>query len=288
VVLLGIALGFFGAFYNAVLVQSVIRFKQFSRRFQYSSTVIVFLLAGLVGLTFPLILGSGHHIIDVMGQHQTLQWLFMVFILKFLFSMVSFGSGAPGGIFFPLLVLGGLLGGCFASLSTQWFNVPPDLFFNFVILAMAGYFSAIVRAPITGIVLLTEMTGSLSHLLSLTIVSILAYVVADLLKSPPIYESLLEINLDGTNVKPREQDTDSYRKLIIETVVHYGSRIDGLKIKNLELPPGALVISIRRGGKDHTPNGESLIMAEDCLVVLTNIRDEFTLRRHLEHMTQSH
>jgi len=57
---------------------------------------------------------------------------------------------------------------------------------------MAGYFTAVVRAPITGIILITEMTGSFNHLLPLTIVSIVAYIVADILASKPIYESLLE------------------------------------------------------------------------------------------------
>ena len=64
---------------------------------------------------------------------------------------------------------------------------------------MAGYFTAIVRAPVTGIILIFEMTGSLSHLLPITTVSIIAYIVADLLKSKPIYESLLENLLKKRN-----------------------------------------------------------------------------------------
>ena len=68
---------------------------------------------------------------------------------------------------------------------------------NFVLLAMAGYFTAIVRAPLTGIILIFEMTGSVSQMLSLSIISIVAYIVATLLKSDPIYESLLERLLAG-------------------------------------------------------------------------------------------
>ena len=56
---------------------------------------------------------------------------------------------------------------------------------------MAGYFTAIVRAPLTGIILIFEMTGTVSQLFSLAVVSICAYIVASLLKSEPIYESLL-------------------------------------------------------------------------------------------------
>ena len=59
-----------------------------------------------------------------------------------------------------------------------------------VLLAMAGYFTAIVRAPITGIILIFEMTGQVSQMLSMSLVSIVAYLVASALKSEPIYESL--------------------------------------------------------------------------------------------------
>ena len=57
---------------------------------------------------------------------------------------------------------------------------------------MAGYFAAIVKAPITGCILITEMTGSFSHLLSVGLVCLTAYIVADVLNSKPIYEELLE------------------------------------------------------------------------------------------------
>ena len=67
----------------------------------------------------------------------------------------------------------------------QYFGLNPMYINNFVLLAMAGYFAAIVRAPLTGIILIFEMTGSLSQMLSLSVVSIVAYVVAILMKSKP-------------------------------------------------------------------------------------------------------
>ncbi|MFX4053967.1 chloride channel protein, partial [Streptococcus suis] len=85
--------------------------------------------------------------------------------------------------FFPLLVLGASLGAVFATIVISLFHLPSHLFANLVILAMAGTFTAIVRAPMTGILLLVEMTGSFDHLLPLALVSLIAYVVADLLQS---------------------------------------------------------------------------------------------------------
>ena len=71
------------------------------------------------------------------------------------------------------------------------YGVPSEYFMNFIIMAMAAYFSAIVRAPITGIVLIAEMSGTLKMLLPIALVSFVSYYVANLLHSEPIYESLL-------------------------------------------------------------------------------------------------
>ena len=114
------------------------------------------------------------------GDGMLLKAAVLFFLLKFLYSAISFGSGAPGGIFFPLLVLGSLLGGIFGMICVDAFGLPPEYLNNFVLLAMAGYFTAICRAPLTGIILIFEMTGSLSQLLSLTTISIVAYVTATL------------------------------------------------------------------------------------------------------------
>ncbi len=93
-----------------------------------------------------------------------------------------------------------MIGGAFANISVDYLGLDPIYINNFILLAMAGYFTAIVRAPVTGIILIFEMTGSLNHLLSIAIVTIVAYVVADLLKSKPIYESLLENLLKKRNL----------------------------------------------------------------------------------------
>lgn len=105
--------------------------------------------------------------------------------------MISFGSGAPGGIFFPLLVLGSLIGCGYALVVTTYCGVPAMYFNNFIVVAMAGLFASIVRAPITGIVLIAEMCGSLSQFLPIAVCSFVGYIVANMLRCEPIYHSLL-------------------------------------------------------------------------------------------------
>ena len=111
---------------------------------------------------------------------------------KFVFTMICFCSGAPGGIFFPLLVLGALTGGIVGSGAVALLGLPEGVLLNFLLLGMVGMFSGIVRAPVTGIILVAEMSGSLTQFTGLVLVSAVAALTANLLGSKPIYDELLE------------------------------------------------------------------------------------------------
>jgi len=195
--------------------------------------------------------------------------------------MISFGSGAPGGIFFPLLLLGATIGAIFSNFAVLFFNLEPQLFYNMVILAMAGYFTAIVKAPITGIVLIMEMTGSLSHMLSLTIVSMTAYVVSDLFKSPPIYDALLEGMAEDHRIYEEEEHHD---KIIMEVMVRYNSEYDDKRVREIAWPDKCLLVSIKRGEKEFIPKGETKLKVGDYLFILTDINSEWQNRECLEHL----
>lgn len=202
IILLGILLGILGAFYNyATLKAQEIYQKQ---KFLNESTrlLIPFLLAGVLGFTMPEVLGSGHELVEMIThENMVLGTVLVLLAVKFLFSAISFGSGAPGGIFFPLLVLGAFIGGAFGIAGAEFFGLEAEYINNFILLAMAGYFTAIVRAPLTGIILIFEMTGTVDQMLSLSLVSIVAYIVATLLRSAPIYESLLERLLEKRGIQ---------------------------------------------------------------------------------------
>ena len=149
---------------------------------------------------------------------------------------------------------------------------------------MAGYFTAIVRAPITGIILIIEMTGSFNHLLPLSIVSIIAYIIADLLDSAPIYDSLMENLLLKNNIN--EYHKNSKKKTIITNMVHYGSTIEKMAVKDLNLPENTLVVSINRGETSITPNGNTIIKAGDEILTMTDLKDEWKIRNLMDKLTE--
>ena len=192
-ILLGILVGVSGVFYNWGMLKAQELYRKIPFLKETGCLLIAFLTAGVLGLVMPSVLGSGSGlIVSLTKGEMVLGMVVLTLVVKFLFSAVSFGSGAPGGIFFPLLILGALLGAVFAMTGAEFFGLDPVYINNFVLLGMTGFFTAIVRAPLTGIILLFEMSGSISQMLSLSIVSVTAYIVATLMRSEPIYDSLLK------------------------------------------------------------------------------------------------
>ena len=156
---------------------------------------------------------------------------------------------------------------------------------------MAGYFTAIVRAPITGIVLIMEMTGSFESMLQLTIVALVAYVVADLMKSPPIYDALLE-NLLTKEQKGEEIEGNkivsnrraSNKRVIIELIVQHGSLLENKKIMETAWPTQTLLVSVKRGEMEILPQGDTVIRVGDQLSILTDVNHESIVRDYIGRM----
>ena len=131
-------------------------------------------------------------------------------------------------------------------------------------------------------VLIIEMTGSFNHLLSLTVVSLIAYVVADLVKSPPIYEALLENLIKGQG--ENEVEETHSKKIVVETVVQHGSAVEEKQIKEISWPNKCLIVAVKRGEKEMIPTGDTMIKAGDYLVVLTDVDYEVHTRNQLDKM----
>lgn len=273
-ILLGAVCGVMGVFYNWAMLKAQDLYKKPKFLNETSRLMIAFLAAGVLGLVMPSVLGSGHKlIITLTNGEMALSLVIVTFAVKFLFSAVSFGSGAPGGIFFPLLILGAMIGGIFAMTGVEFFGLEEMYINNFVLLAMAGYFTAIVRAPITGIILLFEMSGSVSQMLSLAIVSVTAYIVATLMKSEPIYESMLDRILKNSGKNQTQNMKSPGQKVLSTFVIMNGSVLEGKSVEEITWPDNCLLVALERGGKERIPKGRTMLMAGDTLTTMTDERD---------------
>lgn len=194
VVLLGILLGAFGALYNKTLGKMQDLFAKLNKT--WIRMLVAFAIAYVMFFVYPKALGSGAYLVkEICYGTYGLGALAVLLLVKFVYSTGSFGSGSPGGIFLPLLVLGAITGGLYSRLLTAAFGIEEEYIVSFVVIAMAGYFAAVVRAPATGIILITEMTADFSSLLGLVVVSLVAFVTADVCGGRPVYDQLLERRL---------------------------------------------------------------------------------------------
>lgn len=143
--------------------------------------------------------------------------------------------------------------------------LPNDLLPQFIVISMAGLFAGIVRAPITGIVLITEMTGNMHRMLDIAVVSSIAYIIANLLGSKPIYTSLLENIL---NKQTELEIKESAEKVLVTYVIPFDSPVCHKKICQIDWQKNTLVASIERDGHTITPKGDTEILPGDLLMVL--------------------
>ena len=239
--------------------------------------MIPLLAAGVLGFVLPQVLGGGSRLVDslVLTDYPVL-FLLLLLAGKFAFTMLCFGSGVPGGIFLPMLVLGALSGAVFARAAVLLGIMDPVWTVNCIIFGMAAYFSAVVKSPVTGAVLIMEMTGSFDHLLALILVSMTAYLVADLAGCEPVYDMLLNRSLALQDKLPRHIRK---RRIVFETGIGAGSLLAGRYVRQISWPAGSLLVNVRRGSEEITPTGELRLREGDELYLLIDASRQEEMER---------
>ena len=194
-ILLGAFVGFLGLGFNKMLVISLDAYAKSPLK-PWQKPLVPLMGAGIIGFFLPEILGGGSPLVDALVEHEyAIGFLLLLLAGKFFFTMLCFGSGVPGGIFLPMLVLGAVGGALFAQLAVAANLLAQQWMVNCIVFGMAAYFSAVVKSPVTGAILIMEMTGSFQHLLSLMLVSMTAFLVAEWAGSEPVYDMLLNRSL---------------------------------------------------------------------------------------------
>lgn len=284
VLLLGVIMGLLGVLYNTTLAKTQDWYERIS--FPALRLLIPFMLAGVFGFWYPAVLGGGHSLMELLySGNLVVGALIFLFVIKFIFSMLSFGSGAPGGIFLPLLVMGALVGSIYFNAVGMVSHSLNGLLANFIILGMAGFFAAIVRAPITGIILISEMTGSFDHLLTLSMISLTAYLVPDIMQCAPVYDQLLHRMLEKKN--PERPIVLTGEKVLVEGMIFHGSAAEGRKVSEIAWPKTSLVVSLSRGESEFVPRGDAKLRGGDKIVILCDEKAQGHLHRTLREFCET-
>ena len=190
-VLLGVLCGVAGAIFSKALICALDAYDKL-KIFGAKRFAIPLLMAIPLGIELPQVLGCGNVLVDeILVTHSALSLLAILLAGKILFTLISFGTNAPGGLFLPVLVIGALIGNIFARVGNRFDVFTADWTTLFIIFGMAAFFAAVVKAPITGAILILELTGQFSHLVGLMVVSGAAFLSSDLCGGAPIFSALL-------------------------------------------------------------------------------------------------
>ena len=192
-VVLGAVAGLLAALYNAALLRALVVADRLGGWPVELRAAVIGAAVGALAWFLPDLVGGGDAITQrTLIGGATLAVLPLTFLLRFALGAVSYAAATPGGLFAPLLVLGaqlGLLCGTLCRLAFPAMDLDPTAF---AVVGMAAFFTGMVQAPVTGIVLVIEMTASFSMLLPMIAACFAAMLVPNLLGAPPIYDALRE------------------------------------------------------------------------------------------------
>jgi CIC family chloride channel protein len=190
---LGGVAGLVAVAYNYALLGAIAAAGRLGRWPVEARAAMVGATVGMMAWLAPGLVGGGEPLTQhTLAEAVTLSALPIAFLLRFGLGAVSYAARTPGGLFAPMLVLGaqlGLLFGTLCRLAHPSLDAPPEAF---AVVGMAALFTGVVRAPVTGIILIIEMTASFTMLLPMLGACFAAMLVPTLLGDPPIYDSLRE------------------------------------------------------------------------------------------------
>lgn len=278
VLILGIFTGLIGVLFNKGLIGTQKLYKK-TKLSQSGRLILAMMIALFVGYFFNFATGGGHELVeDVAKDLFSLKFLLLVLIIKLIYTWISYGSGAQGGIFLPVLVLGGVTGAIFFKVLNPHININ-GYYVNFIILGMAGILTAVVRAPIMSILLVTEMTGSFNHLISLTAVSVVSFFIAEAVNNPPIYESLFNGIMKNLNIK-EVSDEDGYG--VYEYIISDLNSCVGKTLEEINFPHHLIIASINRDNVEFVPNSKDKLLSGDKIVVISKSKYQYNIDKYFK------
>ncbi len=204
-VLLGIAGGYFSVFFLKLVLSVRPRLKRLPPWTQYLQPAAAGLLIGMIGLRFPQVMGAGYGYMD-QAMHDQYAWqlLLLLAALKLAATSFSFVSGTPGGLFAPTLFMGAMLGGAVGGFQQHYFPALHVLSVGpYALVGMGVLFAGILRAPMTSIFMIVELTGDYSVIVPVMMANAIAYLISRRNQKVSLFDELSR--QDGMNLPSMEE-----------------------------------------------------------------------------------
>lgn len=251
-ILMAVVISVFGKLYSLI----TFRVKKLYGKIQrpvYIRMLYLLIVAYAISLAEVDLTGGGEQFLlrqAVYGSNQ-LYWLIGMMVLHFFFSAYSFASGLPGGSFIPTLVTGGLFGRIIGLILVQQGMIGHESVSYIMLIAMSAFLVAVVRTPLTAIVLITEITGHLEVFYPSVVVGGLTYYFTELLQIRPFNVVLYDDMINTPTFRAQKRYT-------LSVEIMNGSYFDGKQVDDLHLPARCVIIQIHRDRKNLVPQGQTL------------------------------
>ena len=189
-------LGIVGAFAAVVFAKAICIFAAAAARLAALDAILPAVVAGvadrLIGfLGAPQVMGAGYEYID-QAMHDQFTWkmLAILALLKIVATTLSFVSGTPGGMFAPTLFVGAMLGGAIGGLERHFYPALTGSTGTYALVGMGVLFAGFLRAPMTSVFMVLEVSGNYSIIVPVIVANTLAYVISRALQPTPIFDML--------------------------------------------------------------------------------------------------
>jgi CIC family chloride channel protein len=190
--ILGVLAGLLAALFNQGLIFSIHAYRQLHISLPLR-VALAGLASGLIMSLLPETFRDNTGLREFMiASEPNIPLAGIVFIAQFILTLIAFGSGAPGGLFAPSLILGSCLGHIIGVCELQVFGIGSPT--TYALAGMGGFFSAVSKVPITAIVIVFEMTTDFNLVLPLMVVCVTSYLVAEKVVPGSLYDKLLKLN----------------------------------------------------------------------------------------------
>lgn len=253
--------------------------------------LIPFAIAGCFGLISVAVMGGGTTFVQSLGTNggetemavarifstPVVVTLLLVVIMRLIATITNVGAGVPCGIFIPMLAIGASIGALLSKLcgAMGMDSVYCDCI---VMICMATFFSSVVKAPITAIIMVIELTGQFTLLIPIILGVSIGYMISEVFSFKPLYEELLEEILQENHVE--------VSRYTYTTVLETGSVAEGKAIRDILWPGNLLIRTITRNGAKIVPASDTVLEANDEITAQAECIDYEKLKTSVDEIVK--